>query len=67
MTNRDHSRPQGIELSARDSAFLADLLLNPPEPTAALRAAWQRHTADPTVVASSGTLAGKPVAPRLEQ
>ncbi len=32
-----------ITLSPRDSAIVADALLNPPEPTEALRAAMRRH------------------------
>jgi uncharacterized protein (DUF1778 family) len=34
---------QILELSARDSARFIDVLLNPPEPNAKLRAAWQLH------------------------
>ena len=34
---------QILELSARDSARFIEILLNPPEPNARLRAAWQRY------------------------
>jgi len=36
-------RHEIIELSARDSLLLAEALLNPPAPNAALRAAWEDY------------------------
>jgi AbrB family looped-hinge helix DNA binding protein len=40
---RPHVPAVVIPLSARDSAFVAELLLNPPEPNDKLRAAMERH------------------------
>lgn len=37
---------QVLELSARDSARFIEALLNPPEPNARLRAAWQQYKGD---------------------
>lgn len=43
-------RHELIELSARDSRLLAEALLNPPLPNAALRAAWDDYNAVPATL-----------------
>jgi bifunctional DNA-binding transcriptional regulator/antitoxin component of YhaV-PrlF toxin-antitoxin module len=43
---RPHLPVPVIALSAADSAFVADLLLNPPEPNEHLRRAMERHRRD---------------------